>query len=116
VPFVGVNAGSSGFHARLIHELTSYAVLYYSNDILSKSLPELGPYVSLGITIVNVAMTFPPIFLIEVRHFLFPFHRWLTSAVIASGPQSPSSYIHLGSGRFTSSRRIRLRYRGGSTF
>ncbi|KAJ7074334.1 general substrate transporter [Mycena amicta] len=41
------------------------AVLYYSNDILSKSLPELGPYVSLGITIVNVMMTFPPIILIE---------------------------------------------------
>ncbi|KAH8102879.1 general substrate transporter [Cristinia sonorae] len=41
------------------------AVLYYSNDILSKSLPDLGPYVSLGITIVNVIMTFPPIFLIE---------------------------------------------------
>ncbi|KAF7338630.1 25S rRNA adenine-N(1) methyltransferase [Mycena venus] len=40
-------------------------VLYYSNDILSKSLPEFGPYVSLGITIVNVLMTFPPIFLIE---------------------------------------------------
>ncbi|KAI0811033.1 general substrate transporter [Irpex lacteus] len=41
------------------------AVLYYSNDILAKALPDLGPYVSLGITIVNVFMTFPPIFLIE---------------------------------------------------
>ncbi|KAI0340688.1 general substrate transporter [Trametopsis cervina] len=41
------------------------AVLYYSNDILSKALPDLGPYISLGITIVNVFMTFPPIFLIE---------------------------------------------------
>ncbi|KAF9001960.1 general substrate transporter [Cyathus striatus] len=41
------------------------AVLYYSNSILSKSLPDLGPYVSLGITIVNVIMTFPPILLIE---------------------------------------------------
>jgi len=41
------------------------AVLYYSNDILSKSLPELGPYVSLSVTIVNVLMTFPPILLIE---------------------------------------------------
>ncbi|KAJ7470350.1 general substrate transporter [Mycena latifolia] len=41
------------------------AVLYYSNDILSKSLPEFGPYVSLGVTVVNLAMTFPPIFLIE---------------------------------------------------
>lgn len=40
-------------------------VLYYSNEILSKSLPEWGPYVSLGITVVNVVMTFPPIILIE---------------------------------------------------
>ncbi|KAG6874320.1 hypothetical protein C0995_001545 [Termitomyces sp. Mi166 len=43
------------------------AVLYYSNAILSKALPDLGPYVSLGITVVNVLMTFPPILLIEVR-------------------------------------------------
>ncbi|KAH7927725.1 general substrate transporter [Leucogyrophana mollusca] len=41
------------------------AVLYYSNDILSKSLPEFAAYVSLAITIVNFFMTFPPIFLIE---------------------------------------------------
>ena len=41
-------------------------MLYYSNDILSKALPDMGPYISLGITIVNVMMTFPPIFLIEV--------------------------------------------------
>ncbi|KAF9532430.1 general substrate transporter [Crepidotus variabilis] len=41
------------------------AVLYYSNSILSKALPDFGPYVSLGITIVNTIMTFPPIFLIE---------------------------------------------------
>ncbi|KIJ69595.1 hypothetical protein HYDPIDRAFT_79961 [Hydnomerulius pinastri MD-312] len=40
-------------------------VLYYSNDILSKSLPEFAAYVSLGITIVNFFMTFPPLFLIE---------------------------------------------------
>jgi len=41
------------------------AVLYYSNDILSKALPAHGPYLSLGITVVNVLMTFPPIILIE---------------------------------------------------
>ncbi|KAI0807088.1 general substrate transporter [Fomes fomentarius] len=41
------------------------AVLYYSNDILSKTLPELGPYISLGITIVNVLMTFAPMVLID---------------------------------------------------
>ena len=50
---------------------SSFTVLYYSNDILRKSLPEFGPYVSLGITIVNVLMTFPTVFLIEV--FLFSF-------------------------------------------
>ena len=42
-------------------------VLYYSNDILEKSLPDLGAYISLGITVVNVIMTFPPILLIDVR-------------------------------------------------
>ncbi|KAF8226251.1 general substrate transporter [Tricholoma matsutake] len=41
------------------------AVLYYSNNILSKSFPDLGPYISLGVTVVNVLMTFPPIILIE---------------------------------------------------
>lgn len=42
-------------------------VLYYSNNILSKSLPEFAAYVSLGISVVNFLMTFPPIFLIEVN-------------------------------------------------
>ncbi|KAF8837018.1 general substrate transporter [Paxillus ammoniavirescens] len=41
------------------------SVLYYSNNILSKSLPKYAAYVSLGITIINFLMTFPPIFLIE---------------------------------------------------
>ncbi|KAI5124073.1 hypothetical protein M0805_003900 [Coniferiporia weirii] len=41
------------------------AVLYYSNSILGKTLPAFAPYVSLGITVVNVAMTFAPILLIE---------------------------------------------------
>ncbi|KAJ3482500.1 hypothetical protein NLI96_g6940 [Meripilus lineatus] len=50
----------------LVQQLSGVnAVLYYSNDILSKALPDMGPYISLGITIVNVLMTFPPIFLIE---------------------------------------------------
>ncbi|KAH8829613.1 general substrate transporter [Flagelloscypha sp. PMI_526] len=40
------------------------AVLYYSNTILGRSLPGVGPYVSLGITVFNAIMTFPPIFLI----------------------------------------------------
>ena len=51
---------------KLLTEFVS--VLYYSNAILSKALPDLGPFVSLGITIVNVIMTFPPIFLIEVSN------------------------------------------------
>jgi len=41
------------------------AVLYYSNEILAKSLPRFGPYISLIITVINVIMTFPPIILIE---------------------------------------------------
>jgi len=42
-------------------------VLYYSNDILSNVIPGLGPYISILVTVVNVVMTFPPIFLIEVN-------------------------------------------------
>lgn len=62
------------------HQISDCAtVLYYSNDILSKALPDLGPYISLGITIVNVIMTFPPIFLIEVRtHNVLPFVHLVT--------------------------------------
>ncbi|EIW85349.1 general substrate transporter [Coniophora puteana RWD-64-598 SS2] len=41
------------------------AVLYYSNSILAKALPDLAAFVSLGITVVNFLMTFPPIFLIN---------------------------------------------------
>ncbi|GBE82524.1 Probable metabolite transport protein [Sparassis crispa] len=41
------------------------AVLYYSNDILSKALPDLGPYISLGITVVNVIATAAPVLLID---------------------------------------------------
>ncbi|PPQ80356.1 hypothetical protein CVT25_003639 [Psilocybe cyanescens] len=41
------------------------AVFYYSNDLLAKSLPQLGAYISLTITVINVIMTFPPILLIE---------------------------------------------------
>ena len=47
-------------------------MLYYSNNILSKALPDLGPYVSLGITIVNFFMTAAPIFLIDVRLLIVP--------------------------------------------
>jgi len=41
------------------------AILYYSNDILSRVLSDAGPYVSLGITFVNTLMTFPPIILVD---------------------------------------------------
>lgn len=30
-------------------------------------IPGLGPYISILVTVVNVVMTFPPIFLIEVN-------------------------------------------------
>jgi len=49
--------------------IVNLQVLYYSNDILSKSLPNLGAYISLGITVINVLMTFPTIVLIEVCIF-----------------------------------------------
>lgn len=58
-------------------QLQKHAVLYYSNDILGKSLPSLAAYVSLLITVVNAAMTFPPIFLIEVRKLGSPTLRVL---------------------------------------
>jgi len=48
-------------------------VLYYSNDILSNVIPGLGPYISILVTVVNVIMTFPPIFLIEVNPNHLPF-------------------------------------------
>jgi len=41
------------------------AVLYYSNDILSKSLPTLGAYVSVAVAVTTVLMTFPPVFLLH---------------------------------------------------
>lgn len=73
IVFIMISQQISGINAgRRLPSCTRYStsqhttVLYYSNDILSKSLPELASYVSLAITIVNFFMTFPPIFLIEV--------------------------------------------------
>ena len=41
--------------------------MYYSNDILSRVVPrEAAAYTSLGITVLNAIMTFPPIFLVDV--------------------------------------------------
>jgi MFS transporter, SP family, solute carrier family 2 (facilitated glucose transporter), member 3 len=42
------------------------AVMYYSTGILSGALPEAAAYVSLIVVVINVIMTFPPIFLVEV--------------------------------------------------
>jgi len=41
------------------------AVMYYSTGILSQALPEAASYISLGVTVINVIMTFPPVFLVE---------------------------------------------------
>ncbi|KZT66806.1 general substrate transporter [Daedalea quercina L-15889] len=50
----------------LVQQLSGVnAVLYYSNDILSKALPDWGPWISVGITVVNFLMTFAPIVLID---------------------------------------------------
>lgn len=41
--------------------------MYYSNDILSRVVPrEAAAYTSLGITVLNAIMTFPPIILVDV--------------------------------------------------
>ena len=67
----------------------SSTVLYYSNNILAKSFPDLGPYISLGVTVVNVLMTFPPIILIEVSRRLAYFDGKLTPFVPqANGPKA----------------------------
>ncbi|KAG8744132.1 hypothetical protein FRC10_010701 [Ceratobasidium sp. 414] len=42
------------------------AVMYFSNDILSRVVPrEVAAYTSLGITVLNAIMTFPAIFLVD---------------------------------------------------
>ncbi|TFY54754.1 hypothetical protein EVJ58_g8675 [Rhodofomes roseus] len=58
----------------LVQQLSGVnAVLYYSNDILSKALPDWGPWISVGITVVNFLMTFAPIALIDARIGPVPF-------------------------------------------
>lgn len=42
------------------------AVMYYSTGILSQALPEAASYISLGVAVINMIMTFPPIFFVEV--------------------------------------------------
>ncbi|KZO99551.1 general substrate transporter [Calocera viscosa TUFC12733] len=41
------------------------SVIYYSTNILGRLAPELSPYISLIIALINALMTFPPIFLID---------------------------------------------------
>jgi len=42
------------------------AVIFYSNDILSRVVPPAAAsYISLGIALLNAIMTFPAIFLIQ---------------------------------------------------
>lgn len=90
------------------------AVLYYSNKILGKALPAFAPYVSLGITVVNAAMTFPPIFLIEVRAVLLcrcggpvcSIELNLLNYIAAQWTQVPHECLHWWSVRLT--RRCRI--------
>jgi SP family facilitated glucose transporter-like MFS transporter 3 len=42
------------------------AVLFYSAKILTSVLPASAGVISVGITVVNAIMTFPPIFLVDV--------------------------------------------------
>jgi hypothetical protein len=55
------------------------AVMYYSTGILSGALPEAAAYVSLAVMAINVVMTFPPIFLMEVRVVFEPPVTWNSS-------------------------------------
>lgn len=51
--------------------------MYYSNDILSRVVPrEAAAYTSLGITVLNAIMTFPPIFLVDVSTILNISEGW----------------------------------------
>ncbi|KAF8604593.1 general substrate transporter [Ceratobasidium sp. AG-I] len=61
------------------------AVMYYSNDILSRVVPrEAAAYTSLGITVLNAIMTFPPIFLVD-RVGRKPLLMWsILGAIISS--------------------------------
>ena len=66
-------------------------VLYYSTDILSKALPDLGPYISLLITVVNAIMTFPPIVLIEVG--LVAFRQLILIILAACRQKNTVEYV-----------------------
>jgi len=45
------------------------AIMYYSTGILSALLPSMAPFVGLVITIINAAMTLPPLWLIDDPRF-----------------------------------------------
>ena len=67
--------------------------MYYSNDILSKSLPELASYISLAITIVNFFMTFPLIFLIEARSSRIRVFATTDYRCLATGQETTNASI-----------------------
>ena len=45
------------------------AIMYYSTGIMSRVLPHLAPFVGLLITLVNIVMTLPPLWLIDDARF-----------------------------------------------
>ena len=45
------------------------AIMYYSTGILSALLPSMAPFVGLVITIINAAMTLPPLWLVDDPRF-----------------------------------------------
>lgn len=57
------------------------AIMYYSTGILSTLLPSMAPFVGLLITMINAAMTLPPLWLVDdVR-----FGRWRLLLLSATG-------------------------------
>ena len=50
-----------------VERFIKHLVLYTSNAILSRVIPGAEGYISLGIAVLNAIMTFPAVYLIEVR-------------------------------------------------
>ncbi|CAE7162939.1 unnamed protein product [Rhizoctonia solani] len=61
------------------------AVMYYSNNILSRVVPrEAAAYTSLGITVLNAIMTFPAIFLVDRLGRKRLFMASMTGAIVSN--------------------------------
>ena len=82
--------------------------MYYSNDILSKSLPELASYVSLAITIVNFFTTFPLIFLIEARSSRIRVFATTDYRCLATGQETTNTFISYWRSSVSSARWLRV--------